>query len=87
MREFLVALNASFTSMIEKGLNERAWGEQNHFAPLIPFAKGLGGKGREFCHKLPRPFVIALPLRSRFCYLSMPTTHASKTKQKIFSVN
>ena len=45
-----------------KWANERAWGEQNHFAPLIPFAKGRSGRERQFTSfapNYPRPFLIA----------------------------
>ena len=54
----------------ERG-NERAWGEQNHFAPLIPFVKARWeGKGiYYFCPKLPPPI-------SYSCYLSVPATQA-----------
>ena len=72
-----------------KWTNERAWGKQNHFAPLIPFAKARGGRGREFTSFAPnysRPFLTVFPLRSRF-YLSVSATQASKTKQNFFSVN
>ena len=70
-----------------KWVNECAWGEQNHFAPLTPFAKGCGGRGREFISfalNYPHPFLTVFPFTLNFIFQCLLHRLARQSKTFFF---